>query len=123
MTGHLSKRPNRSRSARAKDQGCLAVDQVRPEPAAGQIIPIEILRPPASGKADLEAAALRDDFVLDQAASDMPHHPASVNDREDANLGAVAVPPAWGTVLTAADPHVSGKCAPRRLTRHARRLR
>jgi hypothetical protein len=96
MTGHLSKRPNRSRSARAKDQGCLAVDQVRPEPAAGQIIPIEILRLPASGKADLEAAALRDDFVLDQAALDMPHHPASVNDREDATSWGRGSPPSLG---------------------------
>ena len=42
------------------------VDQIRPQPAARDVLPKEVARWPAVRKPDLEAAALGDDLVLDQ---------------------------------------------------------
>ena len=48
-------------------QSFFARYQVRPDLAAGQTVSIEILRWPAVGKADLEAAAFRYGLMLDQS--------------------------------------------------------
>ena len=52
-------------------QGHVAGDQVRPEPAAGQVFPVEILRWSPVREADLEAAALRYGLMLDERMSAM----------------------------------------------------
>ena len=54
-------------------QSHFAGDHVRPQPAAGQVFPIEILRRPAVRETDLEAAALRHGLMLDDA--DVCHGP------------------------------------------------
>ena len=44
----------------------LAVDKVRSEPAAGQVLEVEIHGLPTVREADLEGAAVGDDLVFDQ---------------------------------------------------------
>ena len=53
-------------------QGLLAADLFRPEAAAGNIIPIEILRGRAIREPDCERAALGHGLVLDQPDVLMP---------------------------------------------------
>ena len=48
-------------------QGHVAGDQVRPEPAAGQVFLVEILRWSPIRETNFEAAALRHDLMLDDA--------------------------------------------------------
>jgi hypothetical protein len=50
-------------------QGLFAVDLLRPEAAARDVIPIEVLRRRAIREPDFERAALRHDLVLDQLVS------------------------------------------------------
>jgi hypothetical protein len=50
--------------------GGLAIDQVPPQAATGDVIPVVKPRRPAVREPDLEGAGLRDGLVLDQADND-----------------------------------------------------
>ena len=90
MKGHLSKRQPFALGPSKRLgllHGSLAVDQVRPEPAARQIILIKIHRSLPSGKRTAKPAAFRHGLVLDQSDCGMSHDSADLAGSEAAALG------------------------------------